>query len=58
MLIKLKNKDTLEFGCFKFKCCIGQNNIKKKKLKEIKLHLRVFFQSGQYTIDLIVLINP
>jgi len=33
MLIKLKNKDTLEFGCFKFKCCIGQNNIKKKKIE-------------------------
>ena len=33
MLIKLKNKDTLEFGCFKFKCCIGQNNIKKEKFE-------------------------
>ena len=31
MLIKLKNKDTLEFNDFKFKCCIGKNGIKKNK---------------------------
>ena len=58
MLIKLKNKDTLEFGCFKFKCCIGQNNIKKKKIEGDKATPKGIFQLDQYTIDLIVLINP
>ena len=31
MLIKLKNKDTLIFDEFKFKCSIGKKGIKKNK---------------------------
>ena len=46
MLIKLKNKDTLEFGCFKFKCCIGQNNIKKKKFEGDKATPKGIFSIG------------
>ena len=46
MLIKLKNKDTLEFGCFKFKCCIGQNNIKKKKIEGDKATPKGIFSIG------------
>ena len=30
MLIRLKNKDTLELGDFSFKCSIGKNGLKKK----------------------------
>jgi len=33
MIIKLKNKDTLFCDEFKFKCSIGKNGIKKKKLE-------------------------
>ena len=33
MLINLKNKDTLEFDEFKFKCCIGKNGLKKNKIE-------------------------
>ena len=33
MLIKLKNKDTLEFKEFKFKCSIGKNGLKKNKIE-------------------------
>ena len=33
MLIKLKNKDTLKFDDFKFKCCIGKNGTKQNKLE-------------------------
>ena len=31
MLIKVKNKDTLIAGSFKFKCCVGKNGTKKHK---------------------------
>ena len=31
MIIYLKNKDTLIFKDFKFKCCIGTNGLSKKK---------------------------
>ena len=31
MIIYLKNKDTLIFNNFKFKCCIGINGLKRKK---------------------------
>ena len=31
MTIYLKNKDTLIFGDFKFKCCIGKNGITNNK---------------------------
>ncbi len=33
MIIKLKNKDTLNIGKFKLKCCIGKNGIVKNKLE-------------------------
>ena len=33
MIINLKNKDTLEFDEFKFKCCIGKNGLKKNKIE-------------------------
>ena len=36
MLIKLKNKDTLEFDDYKFKCCIGKNGIKQNKFESDK----------------------
>ena len=33
MIIKLKNKDTLNFAEFKLKCCIGKKGISKKKVE-------------------------
>ena len=33
MIISLKNKDTLNFDEFKFKCCIGKNKLNKKKIE-------------------------
>ena len=33
MLIRLKNKDTLIVDNFTFKCCIGKNGIKTKKIE-------------------------
>ena len=33
MLIYLKNKHTLKYGDFEFKCCIGKNGLKKKKVE-------------------------
>ena len=33
MLIQLKNKDKLIIGDFKFKCCIGKNGVKKRKIE-------------------------
>ena len=33
MLISLKNKDTLNIDEFSFKCCIGKNGIKTKKIE-------------------------
>ena len=33
MIIKLKNKDTLNIGEFKLKCCIGKKGISKKKVE-------------------------
>ena len=33
MTIIIKNKDTLEYGGFKFRCCIGKNGITKNKLE-------------------------
>ena len=37
MIIYLKNKHTLIFKDFKFKCCIGANGLSKKKKKVITL---------------------
>ena len=33
MLISLKNKDTLIIDEFSFKCCIGKNGLKTKKIE-------------------------
>ena len=33
MIIKLKNKDTLNVGEFKLKCCIGKKGISKNKVE-------------------------
>ena len=33
MLIRLKNKDTLNIDEFSFKCCIGKNGLKTKKVE-------------------------
>ena len=33
MIIHLKNKDTLIVDDFKFKCCIGKNSLKKRKIE-------------------------
>ncbi|MBA1340010.1 MAG: L,D-peptidoglycan transpeptidase YkuD, ErfK/YbiS/YcfS/YnhG family [Pelagibacterales bacterium] len=46
MLIRLKNKDTLIVDSFKFKCCIGKNGIKKKKLEGDKSTPRGTFEFG------------
>lgn len=36
MTIIIKNKDTLMFDDFIFKCCVGKNGFTNKKKKEIK----------------------
>ena len=46
MLIKLKNKDTLEFDDFKFKCCIGKNGTKQNKLEGDKSTPKGTFEIG------------
>ena len=46
MLIKLKNKDTLEVDDFKFKCCIGKFGIKKKKIEGDKSTPKGQFEIG------------
>ena len=46
MLIKLKNKDTLEFDDFKFKCCIGKNGIKQNKFEVDKSTPKGTFKIG------------
>jgi L,D-peptidoglycan transpeptidase YkuD (ErfK/YbiS/YcfS/YnhG family) len=46
MLIELKNKDTLKFNDFKFKCSIGKNGIKKNKVEGDKCSPRGVFQIG------------
>ena len=47
MLIKLKNKDTLEFESFKFKCSIGKNGKKKNKKEGDKSTPRGTFELGK-----------
>jgi len=46
MLIKLKNKDTLEFNDYKFKCCIGKNGLKKNKTEGDKCTPKGTFKLG------------
>ena len=46
MLIKLKNKDTLEFDDYKFKCCVGKNGIKQNKFEGDKSTPKGTFKIG------------
>ena len=47
MLIKLKNKDTLIFDEFKFKCAIGKNGLKKNKIEGDKTTPKGIFSLGK-----------
>ena len=47
MLIKLKNKDTLQLDDFIFKCSIGKNGIKTKKKEGDKCTPRGLFSFGK-----------
>ena len=47
MLIKLKNKDTLIFDEFKFKCSIGKNGLKKNKNEGDKSTPKGIFSLGK-----------
>ena len=47
MLIKLKNKDTLIFDEFKFKCAIGKNGLKKNKIEGDKITPKGIFSLGK-----------
>ena len=42
-MIKLKNKDTLLFHEFEFKCSIGKNGISSKKIEGDKKTLKAHF---------------
>jgi L,D-peptidoglycan transpeptidase YkuD (ErfK/YbiS/YcfS/YnhG family) len=55
MLINLKNKGTLEFDEFKFKCSIGKNGLKKNKIEGDKCTPRGLFDLGTvyYRSDLV-----
>ena len=46
MTIILKNKETLVFKEFKFKCCIGKNGITKKKVEGDKKTPKGIFSLG------------
>tara|TARA_B100000925_G_C21718697_1_gene349946 strand:+ start:77 stop:568 length:492 start_codon:yes stop_codon:yes gene_type:complete len=46
MIIKLKNKETLEIDLFKFKCSIGKNGFTKKKTEGDKKTPRGLFSIG------------
>jgi len=46
MLIRLKNKDTLIFSEFEFKCCIGKSGLKKKKIEGDKSTPKGIFDLG------------
>ena len=46
MIIYLKNKDTLIFKDFKFKCCIGSNGLSKKKEEGDKTTPKGIFKLG------------
>ena len=46
MIIKLKNKETLEIDLFKFKCSIGKNGFTKKKIEGDKKTPRGIFSIG------------
>ena len=57
MLIQLKNKDTLHFDDFLFKCTIGKKGISSKKRRVIFLHPKEYFQSNAFITGLIELKN-
>ena len=57
MIIKLKNKDTLNIGEFKLKCCIGKKGISKKRLREIGKLLQENLKLEIYIGDLTKLKN-
>ena len=46
MLLKIKNKDTLEYEDFKLKCSIGKNGIKKNKIEGDKSTPKGLFNLG------------
>jgi L,D-peptidoglycan transpeptidase YkuD (ErfK/YbiS/YcfS/YnhG family) len=46
MIIKLKNKETLDIDLFKFKCSIGRNGFTKKKTEGDKKTPRGLFSIG------------
>ena len=46
MIIKLKNKETLEIDLFKFKCSIGKNGFTKKKIEGDKKTPKGIFSIG------------
>ena len=52
MLIQLKNKDTLHFDDFLFRCAIGKKALVQKKKRVITLHLKEYFQLNTFIIDL------
>ena len=44
MTIVLKNKETLHFKEFKFKCCIGKNGLTKNKIEGDKKSKSMFLE--------------
>mgnify|MGYP001272535286 FL=1 len=46
MLIYLKNKDTLIYNDFKFRCCIGKNGLSKNKIEGDKCTPKGIFNLG------------
>ena len=44
MTIKVKNKDTLIYDEFEFRCCVGKNGFTKKKIEgDKKTNKKPFF---------------
>ena len=55
MLIKVKNKDTLLFDDFIFRCVVGKKEFQRKKGKEISVHRKDPLSYKQSIIDTIEL---
>ena len=51
MTIIVKNKETIIFDDFQFKCCVGKKGIHKKKLKVTKKHLKENLKLEIYTLE-------
>ena len=47
MIIKLKNKETLEIDLFRFKCSIGKNGFAQKKIEGDKKTPKGIFSIGK-----------